>query len=276
MSKTFFDELDLPQPHYNLNINQSSHGKMTGKMIIKIEEIIKKINPHLVLVYGDTNSTLAGALVASKLNIPLAHVESGLRSFNKGMPEELNRIITDHTSNILFAPSKNAKNNLLKEGLNSKNIKVVGDVMHDVTLKFIKKKSSILKDEMIKSKSYVLATIHRQENTDNYKNLKNIILAFKEFSKELLIVWPIHPRTKKKLLEHKLFKTIVNHIKFIKPQGYINMINLEKNSLFIATDSGGIQKEAFYLKVPCITIRKETEWIELVENNWNIYVLHQA
>ena len=270
MSETFFNEFKLPRPHFNLNINEKSHGKMTGKMLIKIEEIINKVKPNLVLVYGDTNSTLAGALAASKLNIPLAHIEAGLRSFNKFMPEEVNRIITDHTSNILFAPSKNAKDNLLKEGLNSKNIKVVGDVMYDVALKFINKKSTILKDLSIKSKSYLLATIHRQENADNYKNLKNIVLAFKEFSKDIPVVWPLHPRTKKRLLEYNLFEIINTHVKFIKPQGYINMINLEKNSLLIATDSGGMQKEAYYFKVPCITIRKETEWIELVNSKWNV------
>ena len=268
MSDVFFQELKIPSPDFNLNINGGTHGSMTGKMLIEIERLLIKINPDLVIVYGDTNSTLAGAIATSKLNIKLAHVEAGLRSFNKLMPEELNRIITDHASSLLFAPSVNAKQNLLNEGIKENKINVVGDVMYDLALKFSKIKPSRFCNRLIKFKPYILATIHRQENTDNCKKLENISNALIVFSNKFRIIWPLHPRTKTKLFEYKLFEKLNKSVEFIEPQGYINMINLLKNAMLVVTDSGGVQKEAFYFKTSCVTVREETEWVELLNTNW--------
>ncbi|EJP6472717.1 UDP-N-acetylglucosamine 2-epimerase (non-hydrolyzing) [Clostridium botulinum] len=270
MSKVFFEELQIPKPDYNLEIGSGNHGEQTGKMLIDLEKIYLKEKPDLVLVYGDTNSTLAGALCASKLLIPVAHVEAGLRSFNMNMPEEQNRILTDHISKLLFVPTVTAEDNLHNEGINE-NVHNVGDVMFDAVLHFKKlaeEKESILNKISIKSGEYILTTIHRAENTNDINRLKNIIEALNESGKR--IVLPLHPRTKKYIEDYNL--QFGNNIKLIEPVGYLDMITLEMNSQKIVTDSGGVQKEAFFMKKPCITMRDETEWVETVKNGWNIVV----
>lgn len=272
MNKVFFEELNISEPDYNLGIGSGLHGEQTAKMLIGIEEILLKEKPDLVIVYGDTNSTLAGALAASKLHIPLAHVEAGLRSFNKRMPEEINRIVADHLSDILFCPTKTAVENLRNEGI-TKGVYLVGDIMFDALMHFEKisqEKSVILERLGIKPKSYYLLTIHRAENTDNLERLKSILLALMKSGKS--IIFPIHPRTKNKVREFGLESYLNSNIRVIDPVGYLDMLNLEKNAYAILTDSGGIQKEAFWLKVPCITLREETEWVETVRYGWNTLV----
>lgn len=269
MSKVFFDELAIPQPDYNLGVGSGNHGKQTGEMLIALEEVYLREKPDLVLVYGDTNSTLAGALCASKLLIPVAHVEAGLRSFNMAMPEEQNRILTDHISSFLFAPTDTAVKNLQNESL--KNIYNVGDVMYDATLNFkelAKKKSNIVEKLGYKDKSYILTTIHRAENTNLIERLKNIIEALNESPYDIIL--PLHPRTTKYISEYNL-KFNAN-VRVIEPVGYLDMINLEIHAEKIVTDSGGVQKEAFFMGKPCITMRDETEWVETVESGWNIIV----
>lgn len=268
MSRVFFEELEIPKPDYNLNVGSGSHGYMTGTMLIKIEEILKDVKPNCVLVYGDTNSTIAGALAASKMLIPVAHVEAGLRSFNMAMPEEQNRILTDHISKILFAPTKTAVKNLNNEGIRS-GVYNTGDVMYDAILFFssiAKRKSSILSSIGLSSGEYILTTIHRAENTDSPERLKNIVDALSDSGEK--IVLPLHPRTKKFMEEYGL--KFGANIYIIEPVGYLDMIMLEMNSKKIVTDSGGVQKEAFFLAKPCITLRDETEWVETVENGWNM------
>ncbi|MCY6353883.1 non-hydrolyzing UDP-N-acetylglucosamine 2-epimerase [Clostridium sp. ZS2-4] len=270
MSKIFFEELDIPFPDYNLSVGSGNHGAQTGRMLEKIEEILLKEKPDCVLVYGDTNSTIAGALAASKLLIPVAHVEAGLRSFNMAMPEEQNRILTDHISKYLFTPTETAVKNLNNEGV-GKNVFNVGDVMFDAILHFTKvaeQKSSILEKLGLEKKGYILATIHRAENTNDINRLKNIVEALNESGEN--IVLPLHPRTKKYIEEYNL--SFSNNIRIIEPVGYLDMVMLEANSKKIVSDSGGVQKEAFFLDVPCVTLRDETEWIETVENGWNIIV----
>jgi len=272
MSHVFFDELEISEPQYNLGIGSASHGVQTGLMLKAIEKVLIKEKPDWVLVYGDTNSTLAGALGAVKLRIPIAHVEAGVRSFNREMPEEINRVLTDHAADVLFAPTAVAVDNLLKEGIPEKRIHHVGDVMYDAALIYGKKAeytSRILEHLNIESKNYILATIHRAENTDNSLRLKAIFNGLMEVSKEMSVVIPIHPRTKKALESIKLLSKVENILKIIPPVGYLDMIMLEKHSRLIATDSGGVQKEAFFYKVPCVTLRDETEWVELVELDWN-------
>ena len=270
MNDLFFKELEIPEPNYNLGIGSGNHGEQTGRMLIEIERIILKEKPDLVSVYGDTNSTLAGALAASKLHIKLAHVEAGLRSFNKRMPEEINRVLTDHVSDILFCPTQTAEENLKNKGITN-GVYLVGDVMFDALLHFSKisdMKSNILERLNIKPKEYYLATIHRAENTDNYERLKNILTAFSKMDE--IVVFPIHPRTRKTINYYGLDDLLENdNVKVIDPVGYLDMLKLEKNAKAILTDSGGVQKEAFWLKVPCITLRDETEWIETVNLGWN-------
>ncbi|MHA1659814.1 MAG: non-hydrolyzing UDP-N-acetylglucosamine 2-epimerase [Promethearchaeota archaeon] len=271
MNKQFFDELNIPEPDYNLGVGSGTHAEQTGKMMMGIEKILQKEEPELVVVFGDTNSTLAGALASVKLHIPVAHVEAGLRCFDKKVPEEINRILTDHCSDFLFCPTKTAVDNLKREGI-KENIHLVGDIMVDTlkqNLKIAEQKSRILDKLKLEPEEYFLATIHRAENTDNYENLKNITEAFCEIKK---IVLPLHPRTEKKLKEYKLFEKLCRNIKIIPPVSYLDMLILEKNAKKILTDSGGIQKEAYILKVPCITLRETTEWVETVEDGWNILV----
>ncbi len=270
MSKIFFEELNIPRPDYNFGVGSGAHGKQTGEMLINLEDIYLNEKPDLILVYGDTNSTLAGALCGSKLLIPIAHVEAGLRSFNKNMPEEQNRILTDHLSEFLFVPTKSAENNLKNEGILN-NVFNVGDVMYDAILHFskiAKLKSNILESIGIEKNNYILATIHRAENTNDINRLKNIISALNESDKE--VVLPLHPRTKHYISQYHL--RLNSNIKVINPVGYLDMISLEINSNKIVTDSGGVQKEAYFMGKPCITLRDETEWIETVNIGWNLIV----
>ena len=266
MSKIFFDELEISRPDYNLNVGSGSHGKQTAAMLSGIEEVLIKEKPDWVLVYGDTNSTIAGSLAASKLHIKIAHVEAGLRSFNRLMPEEINRIATDHISDLLFAPTENAMNLLAKEGLLDKSV-FSGDVMYDSILYYSKlaEEKVNIKDITDESNFY-LATIHRQENTDNLDRLQNIFNAFSEMDSPVIL--PIHPRTKN-ILNRITFN---DNIKIIEPVSYLEMIQLLKNCKKVLTDSGGLQKEAYFLKKQCITLRDETEWTETLNNNWNFIV----
>ena len=270
MSDIFFEELGIPKPDYNLSIGSSSHGHQTGNMLIALEDIYLKEKPDMVLVYGDTNSTLAGSLCASKLLIPVAHVEAGLRSFNKTMPEEQNRILTDHISDLLFTPTLTAVNNLKNENI-TKGVHNTGDVMYDAINLFkerAKEISTIIKKLSLTKDSYILSTIHRAENTDNIKRLTSIISALSNSGKKIIL--PLHPRTKKFIEEYHLH--VGDNIKIIDPVGYLDMISLQENAKKIVTDSGGVQKEAYFLKKPCITMRDETEWVETVQNGWNVIV----
>jgi UDP-N-acetylglucosamine 2-epimerase len=272
MNQIFFEELKIPKPNYYLGIGSGSHGFQTGEMLKKIEEILIAENPDLVLTYGDTNSTLAGALAASKLHITNVHVESGLRSFDKSMPEEINRILTDHCSDCLLCPTENAVKNLKKEGI-TENVYLTGDVMVDSLIsnkKLAERKSEILDKLELKSKEYSVSTIHRASNTDNEDKLKNIIAALFELNGT--IVFPLHPRTEKYLRKYGLYKKLEASVKLVKPLGFFDFIKLMTHAKMIFTDSGGIQKEAYILKVPCITLRENTEWIETVEDEWNVLV----
>ena len=273
MSEIFFEEMHIPKPKYNLHTSGGNHGEMTGQMMIKIEEVLLKENPDVVLVYGDTNSTLAGALVASKMHIPIAHVEAGLRSFNMNMPEEINRILTDRVSKILFCPTENACLNLKQEGYNSFNIVIenVGDVMYDAALFYKKIANPTLNivNLVNKNESFYLATIHRAENTDNINKLRNIVKSLNEIGEKTKIVLPIHPRTKK-IIEDNNISTI--NIELLNPVGYFDMLFLLENCQGVFTDSGGLQKEAYFFNKACVTMREQTEWTELVDNNFNILV----
>lgn len=270
MSPVFFEELDLPEPNYNLGIGSGSHGEQTGKMLIGIDKILVKEKPDMVLVYGDTNSTVAGALAAAKMHIPVAHVEAGLRSYNRTMPEEINRVVTDHLSQLLFCPTETAVTNLKKEDI-TKGVHNVGDVMYDALIfygRLAEQRSKILETLKLKTKSYLFVTIHRAENTDKRVNLQNIFQAFGESSEAIIL--PIHPRTKKMLKQFKI--KVHRNLRIIEPLGYLDSLQLQANAKKILTDSGGVQKEAYLLKVPCITLRNETEWIETVKDGWNIVV----
>ena len=274
MSKVFFDELEIPQSDYNLGVGSSSHGEQTGKMLEKIENVLVREKPDCVIVYGDTNSTLAGALAAAKLHIPVAHVEAGLRSFNRRMPEEINRVLADHVSDLLFCPTEAAVNNLANEGI-SDGVYQVGDVMYDSVLYYTKKAKAIeqktLKRLDIRSKSYYLATVHRAENTDVTDRLRSILEALCAIStKECPTVLPLHPRTGKKIVELGL--TPSDDIWITPPVSYLEILTLENNAGIILTDSGGVQKGAYWFNVPCITLRDETEWVETVKSGWNVLV----
>lgn len=269
VSDVFFDELDIPKPDYNLGIGSGRHGMQTGRMLESVEEVLLKEKPNWVLVYGDTNSTLAGALAAVKLHIRVAHVEAGLRSFNRYMPEEINRVVTDHVSDVLFAPTHMAVENLRKEGIPQHKIRLVGDVMYDAAVLYGAKaehQSRILKQFRLVARNYVLATVHRAENTDDCERLRAIFQGLVQVSGEMPVILPVHPRTRNRL---KKFKIETKGLKLIDPVGYLDMAMLEKNARLIATDSGGVQKEAFFYRVPCITLREETEWVELVQLGWN-------
>jgi UDP-N-acetylglucosamine 2-epimerase len=268
MSSIFFRELGIPEPKYNLKVGSGNHGWQTGQMLTKIEKVLMQEKPNWVLVYGDTNSTLAGALAAAKLNIKVAHVEAGLRSFNREMPEEINRIITDHLSSLLFCPGHNAVNNLTAEGI-VKSVHIIGDVMADsivLAKKIAGTNSDILSQLNVSAQKYLVATVHRAENTDNENRLLSILKAFNKIKEK--IIFPVHPRTKK--IIKKLGFKFYPHVIPCEPLGYIDMIALEMSARMILTDSGGIQKEAYWLGVPCITLRDETEWVETVETGWNV------
>jgi len=271
LSKIFFSELSIPEPDYNLGIGSAEHGEQTGRMLKGIEEVLLLERPDLVIVYGDTNSTLAGALAAVKQRIPVAHVEAGLRSFKKTMTEEINRVLTDHISSLLFCPTKTSVQNLRKEGI-TQGVYLVGDVMYDSLREHIKraeKVSGIMKKQNLSKKDFYLVTIHRAENTDIKENLKKIVQILAELDKKT--VFPIHPRTKKSLSEFNLLGKLESkdHLLLIDPVSYLDMLVLEKNARCVLTDSGGVQKEAFFLNTPCLTLREETEWVETLKNNWN-------
>ncbi|MDF1677157.1 MAG: UDP-N-acetylglucosamine 2-epimerase (non-hydrolyzing) [Legionellaceae bacterium] len=272
MSTQFFDELNIPKPTYHLNVGSGSHGVQTGQMLERIEAVLLDEKPDWVLVYGDTNSTLAGALAAVKLHIPVAHVEAGLRSFNRKMPEEINRIATDSVSNLLFVPTKVAEQQLLKEGVNPSQVCQVGDVMYDATLYYNAQnlhRETIVDTLQLGSKSYGLVTLHRAENTDNPQRMQHIVDALVALSKQHTLVFPLHPRTRKSLGEMNLLKHLETHLKVLEPIGFLDMLALEQHAMCIVTDSGGVQKEAYFNRVPCVTLRDETEWVELVDAGWN-------
>lgn len=269
MDKVFFDDLGIPAPDYHLGVGSGPHGRQTGEMLSRIEEILLKERPDLVLVFGDTNSTLAGALAASKLHIPLAHVEAGLRSFDRRMPEEINRILTDHCSDLLLCPTETAVENLRREGL-AKGVFLTGDVMVDSQrdcLRIAEQRSSALSDRGLEPGGYALATVHRAANTDDPARLKGIAGALEEIGD---VVFPCHPRTEKYLRQLGIWDRLSRRVKIIEPVGYLDMLMLERHARLILTDSGGVQKEAYLLGVPCITLRDETEWVETVEDGWNV------
>jgi UDP-GlcNAc3NAcA epimerase len=290
MSDVFFSEMSIPKPSKHLNINQMSHGAMTGRMVEAIESLLIEISPDLVLVYGDTNSTLAGTLAAAKLHIPIAHVEAGLRSYNRRMPEEHNRVIADHLSSLLFCPTTTAVHNLEREGLSDypatdstkanhaipPKIFLVGDVMYDASLYYYsqaKLRATVAKkviEERLHGQRFALTTLHRQENTDNPVDFKAILAALINVSKNIPIVWPMHPRTRQ-VIEAQAVNTRLKraNIVVIDPVGYFDIIELLENCSIVLTDSGGLQKEAYFFKKPCVTLRSETEWVELVEHGCN-------
>ncbi len=298
MSDIFFQELNLPKPDYHLGVGSGGHGEQTGKMLLEIEKVLLQQKPDVALVYGDTNTTLGGSLAAAKLHIPVAHIEAGLRSYNRSMPEEINRVLTDHCSDILFCPTETAVKNLQKEGfinvigdgklvdddfslaqraLGLPLVINVGDAMLDIALdvkKLIEKKTDgekrVLERYFLRAKDYILVTIHRADNTDNKENLQNIMEALKEITRSgLKIFFPAHPRTKKALERFNLISDVPQNLIVSEPISYVEIIALESNAKLIITDSGGLQKEAYFFEVPCIIPRDETEWTELVEIGWN-------
>jgi UDP-GlcNAc3NAcA epimerase len=281
MSDVFFEQLDIPRPHYNLHIAGLSHGAMTGRMLEGIETLIQEEQPDWVLVYGDTNSTLAGALAAAKLHIPVAHVEAGLRSHNPVMPEEINRVLTDRVSSLLLCPTQTAVNNLQQEGFPfpavganhahvPQRIINIGDVMYDAVLYYrVSAQEQISLDDFgLSHQNYALCTLHRQENTDDPKRLNSILTALRDIAKDLPVVLPLHPRTKAKI-EQQYDANALNGLAILEPLPYLEMQRLQMSAKLILTDSGGMQKEAYFHQVPCITLRDETEWVETVEAGWN-------
>lgn len=272
MSEVFFSELGMAEPNYHFAIHGGTHGIMTGRMLIEIERVLLEEKPDAVMVYGDTNSTLAGALAAVKLHIPVAHVEAGLRSFNMRMPEEVNRILTDRISQWLFTPTVIAAQNLVNEGVEPERIIAVGDVMLDAALHHGARalaRGGLLEHLCLSPQGYILATIHRAENTDDPARLAVIVNALASKAKDLPVVWPLHPRTHHALQRSGQIAFLEKSVKLIDPVGYLDMVQLEKYAALIVTDSGGVQKEAFFHQVPCVTVRGETEWIELVDAGWN-------
>jgi len=286
MDRVFFEELRLPKPDYHLGAGSGSHAVQTGKMLEGVEGVLGKEKPEITIVYGDTNSTLAGALAAAKLNIPVGHVEAGLRSYRRTMPEETNRLLTDHLSTLLFCPTAQAVRNLSKEGIRNGDktvVKNVGDVMYDSILYYsqvAETKSTILKDlnllphtphSALRTPHYYLVTLHRAENTDHPKRLKSIFRALAEIAKDCPVVLPLHPRTKKMMRLQRLIRE-AKGIQLIDPVSYLDMLKLERHAKVIFTDSGGVQKEAYWFRVPCITLREETEWMETIQGGWNVLV----
>lgn len=270
MSAIFFDEMGIPQPDVNLDIGSGPHGKQTGMMMAGIEAILLEQHPDWTLIYGDTNSTLAGALASAKLRIPVVHVEAGLRSFNRSMPEEINRVLSDHTSDLLLCPSQTAVNNLMAEGI-IQGVHLVGDVMADGLFHAVERatsQSKILAKMGLEPGKFLLATVHRAENTDNESRMRAILDAFESLTE--VIILPAHPRTRHAL--NQVHYKPPEHVRVIDPVGYLDMVMLEQSARMILTDSGGVQKEAYWLGIPCVTLRDETEWIETVELNWNSVV----
>jgi UDP-N-acetylglucosamine 2-epimerase len=271
LSRVFFSELSIPRPDYNLGIGSAEQGAQTGRMLKGIEEVLLFEKPDLVVVYGDTNSTLAGALAAAKLSFPVAHVEAGLRSFVKSMPEEINRMLTDHVSSLLFCPTPTSVKNLKREGM-TKGVHLVGDVMYDSlkeNLAVAEKKSRIMKELRLKKRGFYLITVHRAENADDKSNLKKITRIVTNLDEKA--VFPVHPRTRKRLLQFELLDRMLSkdNLLLIDPVSYLDMLVLEKNARCVLTDSGGVQKEVFFLRTPCLTLREETEWVETLEGGWN-------
>lgn len=274
MSEIFLVELNIPTPDRYLGIGSGTHAEQTGKMLIALEETFLELKPRLVLVYGDTNTTLAGALAAIKLHIPVAHVEAGLRSYNRRMPEEINRIVTDHLSELLFAPTDRAVKNLLREGIPQEKIHLVGDVMYDAYLFFrdrIPSPKGFFTRLNLPEAGYILVTLHRAENTDDHRRLEKLLSVLFLLAEKYHVVFPVHPRTARHLPEEKKDRA-PKKLHYLEPVGYLEMLALEQNAALIATDSGGVQKEAYFHGVPCVTLRNETEWVELVETGWNIVV----
>jgi UDP-GlcNAc3NAcA epimerase len=273
MSDVFFEELGMTPPAMNLGVAGGGHGQQTGRMLEALERVLLENRPDWVLVYGDTNSTLAAALAAAKLHIPIAHVEAGLRSFNRAMPEEINRIVADHVADALFAPTRVAVDNLLREGHRPDQVSLVGDVMYDATLTFTEvaqRRSRILEQLGLADVPYVLATIHRQENVDGPGRLQRILEALYELSREIAVVLPVHPRTRQMVSARPELAELMQPLRIIDPVGYMDMLILERHAKLILTDSGGVQKEAFFHGVGCVTLRTETEWTELVDAGWNV------
>jgi UDP-N-acetylglucosamine 2-epimerase len=275
MSKIFFGELDLPDPEVNLGVGSGTHAFQTGKMMIELEKAIEHLKPDMVMVPGDTNSTLAGALAAVKLHVPVSHVEAGCRSYDMRMPEEVNRRLTDHCSTLLFAPTRNCVEKLREEGIEKQRIKLSGDTMYDALLQHIgrSEKTGILKKMNLRNEEYAALTLHRPENVDTTEKLENILRALSSL-KSLPIVFPVHPRTKQRLESLKTMqrKAAAEHIKIVEPIGYHEMLQLTKHAKMILTDSGGLQKEAFWLHTPCITLRDTTEWTETIDLGANVLV----
>ena len=271
MSDVFFRVLDLPEPDYNLEVGSGTHARQTGEMLMRLEEVLVDEKPDAVLVYGDTNSTLSGALAAAKLHLPVCHVEAGLRSFNRRMPEELNRVVADHLSTLLFCPTETSVENLKKEGI-EKGVHLVGDVMYDVALASAQeaRKRDILHRLGLAPKGYVLATVHRPASVDDRAPLASILRAFGECGEP--VVFPAHPRTRGRMREFGLDADVASNVRIIDPVDYFDFLALLIGSRKVATDSGGVQKEAYFFGVPCVTLRDETEWIETVEDGWNAVV----
>jgi len=292
MSDIFFDQFGIKKPDYHLGVGSGTHGVQTGQILERVEAILSRLSPHVVVVYGDTNSTLGGALASAKLHIPVAHIEAGLRSYNRSMPEEMNRVLTDHLSNFLFCPSENAVRNLKVEGFtgvcnagrllhpehkeplpgnSTPKVINVGDVMYDVllyALELVERESTALRRLNIRKRNYYLLTLHRAESTDNLHRLEEIVGFVNDVSAGKTVIFPMHPRTKTAYEKSSIkFK---KSIQLIEPMGYFDILALLKNCLLVMTDSGGMQKEAFWLKIPCITLRDETEWIETVHSGWNV------
>jgi len=268
MSKIFFEELVIPKPDYNLEIGSGTHGVQTGRMLEGLEEVTHREEPDWVMVHGDTNSTMAGSLAAAKLRVPVAHVEAGLRSFNRAMPEEVNRVVADHLADLLFAPTDVSVRNLAKEGIQGEHVQQVGDVMYDAVLHYgkrVRAESTVLKQLNLEEGEYFVATIHRAENTDCPERLQAISGALESLHSILPVIWPMHPRTRKALKDKELDPQVY----VAEPLGYLDMQRLEQSASVILTDSGGIQKEACFHGVPCVTVRRETEWVELLETGWN-------
>ncbi len=275
MSDVFFEELGIPRPDHHLGVGSGSHGAQTGRMLQEIEKVFIAEKPDWVLVYGDTNSTLAGALAAAKLHLPVAHVEAGLRSFNRAMPEEINRVLTDHASDVLFAPTETAVKNLWREDITGYGVRLVGDVMYDAALYYgakAEQESRILEQLGLEHNAFVLATVHRAENTDNSDRLRAIMDGLGMVAQELPVILPLHPRTRIALARERMLEEVYTGIQPIDPVGYLDMVMLERSARLIATDSGGVQKEAYFHRVPCVTLREETEWVELIAEGWNACV----